>query len=387
MGKVLLMSFNEHLLKNWHYNLRIYADNSFKCWDKTILSRVDSLINARHTFCAVNEQLDPDLVAAFGTAAPPPSDYLLHLAPGWDCNRIETPLLLVHGAGLDATSYTNLYNMGFIGLQQQLTALGYRVFAMTFAHSHGDNYHQAEALAHGIQQVKQISGARELNLIAHSKGGFAARIYMSNLALTPYQDDVRHYLMLGTPNLGTDYAFRNPGISHLIYLAGGNGVIPWHKMLHLGSFIDVSSRSIYRNGSFPGQAQMLYPWDEHFPLDMTQTDWWTTYYGGNGFISSSRGLKSALADGGHLVDKLEQKGLEPGIRFSVLAGNNNVLGIAPAPGNAAGDGIIFTESVLHTAGMSRRGAILQQKSILPLNHIELLYDHRATAWIHQQLSP
>ncbi len=380
------MSLNEHLLENWYYNLRIFGDNSFKFWDKTILSRVDSLINVDHTFCEVNKQLDPDLITAFGTAEPPPSDYLLHLAPGWDRNLIETPILLLHGAGLDATSYTNIYNMGFIGLQQQLSALGYRVFSLTFSHSHGDNFHQAEALAHAIKQVKQITGAKKLDLIAHSKGGFAARIYLSNLALTPYQDDVEHYIMLGTPNLGTDYVFRNPSISYLIYLAGGNGVIAWNKLLYLGSFIDVSVRSIYRDGSFPGQAQMLYPWDDHFALDVTQQDWWTTYYGGTGFMSSSRGLKTAMDEGENLVQKLEQKGLEPGIMFSVLAGNNSVLGIVPSSSSAASDGIIFIDSVLNTAGMSRRGAILQEKSILPLNHIELLYDRRVAAWIHRQIS-
>jgi triacylglycerol lipase len=122
------LAFNEHLLKNWQYYLRIYSENSLRCWDKTILSRVESLAAAHHSFCEVNEQLDPDLIKAFGTATPPPGDYLLHLAPGWDRNLIKRPVLLVHGAGLDATSYTNLYNMGFTGLQQQLTALGYRVF-------------------------------------------------------------------------------------------------------------------------------------------------------------------------------------------------------------------------------------------------------------------
>ena len=385
-GGLISLAFSEHMLKNWQYYLRIYSENSLQCWDKTILLRVGSLADARHSFCAVNEQLDPDLINAFGTAAPPPGDYLLHLAPGWDRNLIETPVLLVHGAGLDATSYTNLYNMGFTGLQQQLTALGYRVFSLTFSHSHGDNHHQAEVLAHAIQQVKELSGVRKINIIAHSKGGFAARIYLSNLALTPYRDDVGHYIMLGTPNLGTDYSFRYPGLGYLIYLAGGNGVIAWHKLLHMGSFIDISSRAIYREGSFPGQCQMLYPWAEEFPLDISQQDWWTTYYGGTGFISCSRGLQTAMNDGGHLVQKLESRGLEPGITFAVLAGNNSILGLTPAPDSIPGDGIVFVDSVLNTAGMSRRGAVLREKTTLPLNHMELLYDSRVTGWIHRQLN-
>lgn len=378
------MSLEKHLLGNWHYNLRIYAEDSGKFWDKTILYNVDSLAEAKHTFCNVNEQLDPYLIANFGTAQPPPAHYLLHLAPGWDLNPIKTPLILVHGAGLDATSYTNIYNLGFTGIQQQLMSLGYRVFAVTFSHSHGDNYHQAEALAHAIQEVKKLAKVEQVNLIAHSKGGFASRIYLSSLGLTPYRGDVKHYIMLGTPNMGTDYAFRNPSISYLIYLAGGNGVIAWDKVLCLGNFIDISPRAIYSDGAFPGQSQMLYPWDEYIPLDITQQDWWTTYYGGKGFISSSRGIKTAIADGGYLVEKLEKKGLEPGITFSLLAGDNNLLGIIPS--TTPGDGIVFLDSVLNTAGLSRRGAKLQEKTVLPLNHIELLYDTRVSRWIHRQLS-
>ncbi|NLB89249.1 MAG: alpha/beta fold hydrolase [Syntrophomonadaceae bacterium] len=378
------MTLDKHWQNNWYYNLRIYAENSSKFWDKTILLEVDSLKSAQHTFCEVNEQLDPYLIACFGTAQPPPSHYLLHFAHGWNLNPIKTPVILVHGAGLDATSYTNLYNLGFTGLQQQLVALGYRVFSITFPHSHGDNFHQAEVLAHAIEQVKKIAKVEQVNLIAHSKGGFASRIYLSNLGPTPYRGDVKQYIMLGTPNMGTDYAFRNPGISYLIYLAGGNGVIAWDKILCLGQFIDTSSRAIYSDGAFPGQSQMLYPWDEYYPLDITQQDWWTTYYGGKGFVSHSRGIKTAMADGGHLVEKLEQKGLEPDITFSVLAGENNLLGIIPS--STPGDGIVLIDSVLNTDGLSRRGAKLLEKTVLYLNHIELLYDKKVSRWVHRQLS-
>lgn len=377
---------NDFLPSNWHYFLRIYGDNSAKLWDKIILHKVDSLATATHSFCEVNEQLDPDLISAFKTSTPSPAHYLLHLSPGYDCNPIKTPIILVHGAGLDATSFANLYNMGYKGLKQQLVTLGYRVFSITFAHSHGDNFHQAEILAHAIEEVKQLTKTNKVNIIAHSKGGFAARIYLSNLASTPYRDDVNHYIMLGTPNLGTDYAFRYPSISYLIYMAGGNGVIAWDKIICLGNLIDISPRAIYSDGSFPGQSQMLYPWDEQFPLDITQQDWWTTYYGGKGFVSSSRGIKKAIADGGNLVQKLEQNGLHPDITCSVLAGDNSILSVFPAPSSIPSDGIIFVDSVLNTSGISRQGAKIKEKTILPLNHMELLYDRRVARWVDRQLS-
>ncbi|HZK42918.1 MAG TPA: alpha/beta fold hydrolase [Syntrophomonadaceae bacterium] len=381
------MNNNDHILSNWHYYLPIYAHNSFKHWDKTILSKVDSLIDCQDPFCVVNEQVDPDLITAFGTSTPAPANYLLHLAPGWDKNIIKTPVILVHGAGLDSTSYTNIYNMGYTGLQQQLVALGYRVFSITFAHSHGDNFYQAEVLAHAIDRVKQLSNTAKVNIVAHSKGGFAARIYLSNLSKTPYQDDVEHYVMLGTPNMGSDYAFRYPSISYSIYLASGNGVIAWDKLLFLGNFIDISPRSIYHDGCFSGQSQMLYRLDDEFPLDITQQDWWTTYYGGNGFMSSSRGIDVAIADGGNLVTKLEKQGLEPGIKFSVLAGDNSMFfEVTPSIDSLPNDGIVFVDSVLNTAGLAKQGALLQEKTILPLNHMEILYDRKVASWIDRQLN-
>ncbi|HZJ85204.1 MAG TPA: hypothetical protein VFD02_06600 [Syntrophomonadaceae bacterium] len=377
---------SDFLPKNWYYFLRIYGDNSAKSWEKTLLYKVDSLAQASHTFCEVNEQLDPDLISAFGTSTPSPAHYLLHLSPGWDENIIDPPIILVHGAGLDATSYVNLYNMHYKGIKQQLVALGYKVFSITFAHSHGDNFHQAEILAHAIEKVKELTQAEKVNIIAHSKGGFAARIYLSNLALTPYRNDVHQYIMLGTPNLGTDYVFRYPGISYLIYLAGGNGVIAWDKVMHLGNLIDISPRAIYSDGSFPGQSQMLYPWDEFYPLDITQQDWWTTYYGGTGFMSSSRGIKKAIADGGNLVQKLETKGLHPDIYCSILAGDRGILNVFPSPSSNPSDGIVLVDSVLNTYGICKEGAKIKKKTILPLNHMELLYDFRVAPWIHGQLS-
>ena len=84
-------------------------------------------------------------------------------------------------------------------------------------------------MADAIDRIKKLTGAGTVDVVAHSKGGIAARIYMSNMSATAYRHDVRRLVMLGVPNLGTDFAFRNPSISYLIYTAGGNGVIAWDK--------------------------------------------------------------------------------------------------------------------------------------------------------------
>ena len=247
------------------YSLRVFAADSSSHWQKTELCLLPALSKVKEPFCEVNTHIDPYLIYHFGSSTPPASHYLLHSAPGWDSSLRPVPVLLVHGAGLDATSYTNLWNMGHVGLQQQLVELGYRVFALTFSHPHGDNYIQAQQLADAVQEVCSRCGVPQVDLVVHSKGGIAARLYLSSLISPAFRGDVRRVIMLGVPNLGNDFAFRFPSVSYMIYLAGGNGVIPWDRLYYWGSPIDVTLRSIYAGGAFPGQSQTLYCWDSRLP--------------------------------------------------------------------------------------------------------------------------
>lgn len=372
---------------NWQQLFpRSYPPHSADFWEHTDLQHCSAYAGRQEPFCEVNELLDPDLIAAFGSSRPGSDQFLLHRAAGWDRNIHKTPLLLVHGAGLDASSFCNLWGMGYKGLQQQLLNLGYRVFAITFPHSHGDNYIQAEQLAAAIAQIKQVCGCEQINLIAHSKGGIAARIYLSGMSLTPYQGDVSSYIMLGTPNLGTDFAFRNPGAAYMVYLTGGNGVIPWDKINVMGLYIDISPRSIYNDGCFPGQNQILYRWEDRYPLDPTQPDWWSSYHGGQGFISHSRGIDKAIQDGDNLIQKLNQQPLPADISVSVLAGNKHLFwNNTPGDSSGPGDGIVFLDSALYTDGISAGGAKIKTKTVLALNHMELIYHYQVAAWINTQL--
>lgn len=374
-------------LSSFLYNLRVAVPNSHQYWEWTRRCTVSALAGVQEPFCEVNSQVDAGFIQIFGSPTPGTEAYLLHAAPGWDRNRRPTPVVLVHGAGLDATSFTNLWDMGYTGLQQQLLQLGYRVFALTFPHSHGDNFYQALHLADAVNQVCQLCGVKQVDLVTHSKGGIAARLYLSGLGGVPYREDVRRLVMLGVPNLGTDFSFRNPALSYMIYLTGGNGVIPWDHLDYLGSPVDVARRSIYREGAFPGQCQLLYRWDEVYPLDVTQQDWWTTYYGGKGYFSRSRGIETALRDGDRLVERLEHSGLHAGVEVSLLAGKSSLFAMIPLQSSIPGDGVVFLDSALHSEGLLSAGARLRQKHILPLNHIELLYHPRVARWIDWQLTP
>lgn len=369
-----------------HLFPKSYPHHSFSYWEQVEAGQISSVLNQPEPFCEVNEHADPEMVAAFGSHRPRPDQYLLYYARGWDSNTHQTPLLLVHGAGLDASSFTNLWDLGYTGLQQQLTALGYRVFAVCFAHSHGDNFIHAEQLAAAITRVKESCGCDQINLLAHSKGGIAARIYLSGLGATPYRDDVNHYLMLGTPNLGTDFAFRNTRASYMIYLTDANGVIAWDKINVCGCFKDVSARAVYQDGCFPGQSQILYRWDERYPLDLAQPDWWTSYYGGWGFISHSRGIDQAIKDGGSLIEKVNAHPLPADITLSLLAGDHHLFWQwAPGENSGPSDGIVFVESALYTDGMTAGGAKVKAKAVLPVNHIQLLYHYKVSAWVDSQL--
>ncbi|WP_156202760.1 esterase/lipase family protein [Candidatus Syntrophocurvum alkaliphilum] len=380
--------FNMDLLEvtpNVYPTIDVGLVNSSRYWDKVELCSVPALSGIKEPFCTVNKHIDSDIVKCFGTDEPEADNYILHYSSGWNTNRNKYPLLLVHGAGLDANSYTNLYGLGFEGLQQKLVKLGYRVFAITFSHSHGNNFYQAEQLCAAINKIKKETKCEQVDIVAHSKGGIPVQIYLSSLGYNSYQGDVRSYLMLGTPNYGIDYLFRNPLLNYFIYTLGANGVIVWDKIMSFATVLDVTERSIYKEGYFPGQAQIAYRWDETYPLDTLQQDWWTTYYGGSGLLGNSQGIDKAIRDGGFLIKRLNNKGLEPGINIATLAGNNVFEGVAF---NVSGpsDGLVFIDSALYTDGMTKRGAKLLDKTILPLNHMELLYDNRVARWIDMQLS-
>lgn len=369
-----------------HFNPRVRVPNNANYWAFSELRQASSLKPLNQPFCTVNEQVDPDFTALFGSERPRSDQYLLHRAAGWDSAPHKTPLLLVHGAALDASSYTSLFGMGHVGMQQHLIELGHRLFAVTFSHSHGDNFLQAEVIADAIERIRTACQVPQVDILAHSKGGIAARIYLSGLGQTPYRGDVRRFVTIGTPHLGTDWAFRNPGISFMLYLAAGNGVIAWDKILYLGGFIDVSERAIYADGSFPGQSQLVHDWEDVYALDPSQTDWWTTYHGGMGYFSHSRGINQALHDGGNLISRLERKGLEPGIEVAVLAGDNHFFDLVPGDSSGPGDGIIFVDSALNTDAMLARGARLLSKTILPYNHLEILWKRRVADWVHTVLA-
>lgn len=342
----------------------------------------------KEKFCQNNEHIDPDIVQAFGGPRPPANSFLLHQARGNNFKTGRTPVLLIHGAGHNANIWADPFQNGGPGLAHFLVSRNYPVFAITFSHPHGDNYLQAEQLAEAIKQIVIITGKPRVDLVAHSKGGIPARMYLSNVKKqwgTTYRGDVRRIVMLGVPNRGLDYSFRKPLTNYLIYATRANGAISWDKMLYMGEVLDTTRYSLYKKGSFPGQCQLLYRWDKKYPLEISQPDWWTTYYGGEGIISHSSGINQAITDGGYLIELLEEAGIDKNVEISVLAGNKSDFAASFGIISDRSDGLLFVDSALHTDALAKRGARLLFKGEMPVNHLEFIYLPLVWKWIESQL--
>jgi len=387
------------LLFQGHYKATSYFDptpvktfTDSKYWAKVELLRDSNPNIGQEKFITDNQQKDPEIIKEFNNNPQPNSQYfLLHYAPGWETGTKPYPVILVHGAGHNGNFFADPKSDGSIaGLMQYLSQKGYKVFAVTFAHPHGDNYIQREILADAIQKVKAVTGASKVDIIAHSKGNMSARMYVSNVKKSwgvDFRKDVRRYIQLGAPNDGIDFTFRNTNMAWGIITTGAYGPVPYTYMLIYGIWYDTTYHSIYtEGGAYPGQLQMLARWDSVYPLNTTQQDWYTTYYGGWGFASYSYGIDYAIKEGGNLVNTLQNSPVDPSVEIAVLAGDYNYINGVPWETTGPSDGLVFVKSATDTSAMTKSGAKLLAKDIYHLNHLELAYDKSAMDWIDEQLS-
>ena len=135
---------------------------------------------------------------------------------------------------------------------------------------------------------------------------------------------------------------------------------------------------------------MLLRWDGTYPVASFEPDWYSTYYGGWGLMSHSLGIDAAMAAAGNTIDTLEAAGLHPGIQLGILAGSKPFR-VGGTTGfsveyQGPGDMAVFLKSALHTAGMTRNGATVVKKSVLYLNHGEMLFHASSLQWMEAVLS-
>ncbi len=288
----------------------------------------------------------PWIATCFGSSTPSNAQFLLHVGVH-EQTAVGTPILMVPGAGDNGSR-------GFITLATRLDRTNRPVFVLTFAHPHGDVFRHAEAIADAIAVIKAKTGAEQVDLVAHSKGGIAATVYASNHAGadwgrpdyaqhgTRYQGDVRRLLLIATPLGGVDTTYRWSNLN-LFATDPDTAISPtaWSTYYPNTSAVplvsdDLSDQDMLPDGAdyFPGQRQLLAPLRDLYPLPGSQswlglyalqTDWLTTYDGGLGFYSYSEGIDAAIEAGGDLIARLRGVGVDPDIEVFLLAGDHPVM--------------------------------------------------------------
>lgn len=369
--------------------------NTTKYWEKVERIRLNDTNITQEKFIPDNEQKKANIITEFGNTAQPSSQlFLLHYASGWNTGTKPYPVLFVHGAGTDGDYAADPKGDGSIeGVMQYLRGNGFKVFSISFAHQHGDNFYQREILAAAISRIKEVTGAEKVDVIAHSKGNMSARMYVSNVKRTwgtDFRNDVRRYIQLGAPNGGIDYSFRNTWAAWGIMSTGEHGPVPYTDMMIYGLWYDTSYHSLYSaadgGGAYTGQSQMLAKWVDKYSLDIYEQDWYTTYYGGQGFYSYSYGIDYAIKQGENLINTLKNSPVASSVQIATLAGNVNVINGITMEDDGPSDGIVFVDSATMTDPMTSGGAVLLEKKVVALNHVELAYDSLAKTWINTQLT-
>lgn len=280
----------------------------------------------------------------FGTGTPHGSTFLLHVGLHAD-TATGTPVLMIPGAGDNGPR-------AYSALAARLDAAGHPVYVLTFAHPHGDVFEQAEVVADAVARVKAVTGTASIDLIAHSKGGIAEAIYLSNHAGadwgdaayaavgTVYRGDVQRAVFLGVPLGGIDTGYRWP-LANLLSTDADTAMAPvsWSVWYPYGTanpyvYVGLGEQDFLPDGGdlFPGQRQLLRRQDAPLPGSLpwlgayaAQPDWYTTYEGGCGFSSCSDGIDAAIDAGGDVIDRIQRAGVDPGVQLYTVAGENPLM--------------------------------------------------------------
>lgn len=349
-----------------------------ECWQDTARPfAVESVLNkSRHE--------TPEIISAFGSNLPPASTFLLHYGPKWKTNKGKV-VMLVHGASDNAnrawaTPAILLGDANAPGLLQTLEAKGYRVFAITFPHKHGNLFYETQYLADALELARQATGAGKVVLIGHSAGGLAARGYVSsfcpNGAWTHYRGDVEQLITLAAPHRGQDFAFRHPEFNYYFMKdeLAANAPMSWDKILVYGQWKDTLEFSIYSD-NFPMQQQVLYDWTGKYPVSAASPDYYTTMHGGQGLMSHSLGINNAIMKGGNFMNAFKAYPVPADIAVTVIAGTNSRIENVPqTEKDGPSDGLVFVESASHTADLThpaRKEPI--QKLLVNENHVTITF--------------
>lgn len=327
-----------------------------------------------------------------GVARPDAGRYLLSYAPGWNTNPKPTPVLLVAGSYETAdfawaNPASSPIGCGSItcpttGMMQSLSSAGYKVFAITFPHSVGNNYNHAEQIRDAIVNIKVATGALQVDVVAWSQGTLAARMYVSGVRQSwgsAYFNDVRKMILIGGPNNGWDYTFRHgtyPAIASYTECGGskiGGTAAVWQSCFGTWYFHPELSPYVTTSGDFfPGIRQMLKRWDGIYPLNPANPDAYTTYNGGLGAYGYSLGIDYAIGQGS-LTNTIGTSPVPTAVSTYLLCGNTPNIPYWNNELDGPSDGTILVASCTNTGGIGT----LAGTATVPVNHLQLTWASQA----------
>lgn len=138
--------------------------------------------------------------------------------PDGDDHQVQDPIpvLVVPGWGDQAPDVEPI--------RRRLTEQGWpesRVVALSFRDSFGSNHDHAGEIDRAVETLTALTGAAQVDVVAHSMGGLAARYY---LRTGDTAASVRRAVFLGTPHRGTAAAV-------LAWGEGGREMVPGSDFL------------------------------------------------------------------------------------------------------------------------------------------------------------
>ncbi|MFQ5839434.1 MAG: esterase/lipase family protein [Candidatus Methylomirabilales bacterium] len=245
-------------------------------------------------FLPSQRRRDPVVARCFpdGGVRPHNGTFVLYFAPGWDRPiepgaREPLPVLLVHGAGVDVQrTWVDPMGDGVAktlegneGLLPSLLQAKLRVFAVQFAHPHGDNFQHSEQVANAIRVVRRRLavlpgyGERPVSIVSHSMGTLPVWMYLSDAWtqwpkdprrnwMGTYRGDVARWILLAPPLGGVDTMFRYYQANLAVYQSGRDAPVAFSEALIFGLRRGFGPETIGGEGesAYPGQRQVLFPW-------------------------------------------------------------------------------------------------------------------------------
>ncbi len=356
-------------------------------WDWTESLQASRVQDEERAYHIRTRYSDEELLAAFGSQEPRANQLLLHYAGDPFPAALTPPVLLLPGATKAGSYFWDPDEDGSqSGLAQRLRRRGCRVYALTYSHNQDCNFRWAGLIEAAIDRIRVLHDEPQVDLVAHSNSGIAARILTSRLHPN-WDHQVRRLALVGSPNGGLDYFFRYPQINFNLIRDDDNPLLnwpmTWDEVLMAGEFVDWSEFGYGSSAPdyWPGQRQMLARWDQRYALPSEGPDVRSTYYGGIGEVSKAQGLMHFLEDGGNLIGRLQEEPGQVGVEFGLLAGCSPTLRLGKNDLSGPGDGIVFVES----ATMMPEESPVTSLGILPLNHADLIGDPLGQEWICQFL--